>query len=73
MTNVNGVDQRGRPKGNHEAYNARMALLYREVVLKEKLVTSEGGFISLGALAPKNGNGHTPEAKTEVAEPVAGD
>jgi len=45
-------------------------------VLKEKPVASEGGFIPLGALAPKNGNGngnHAPEAKPEVAEPVAGD
>lgn len=56
------------PKKNDEAYNARMASLYREVVLKEKPVQSEGGFIPLGALK-KNGNG----AKPEVAEPVAGD
>src|SRR6266705_4494372 len=56
------------------AYNARMASLYREVVLKEKPVVAEGGFIPLGALTPKNGNGnHASEAKPEVAEPVAGD
>ena len=64
------------PEKNDAAYNARMASLYREVVLKEKPVASEGGFIPLGALAPKNGNGngnHAPEAKPEVAEPVAGD
>jgi 7,8-dihydro-6-hydroxymethylpterin dimethyltransferase len=61
------------PEKNDEAYNARMASLYREVVLKEKPVQSEGGFIPLGALAKKDGNGHAPEAKPEVAEPVAGD
>jgi hypothetical protein len=51
------------------AYNARMAALYREVVLKEKPVVAENGFIPLGALT--QGNGHAP-AKTE-AEPVLGD
>ena len=61
------------PEKNDEAYNARMASLYREVVLKEKTAASENGFIPLCALAPKNGNGHAPEAKPEVAEPVAGD
>src|SRR6184192_1966627 len=35
------------PQKNDAAYNARMASLYREVVLKEKPVQSEGGFISL--------------------------
>src|SRR5205809_920702 len=39
------------PQKNDEAYNARMASLYREVVLKEKPVASENGFIPLGALA----------------------
>jgi 7,8-dihydro-6-hydroxymethylpterin dimethyltransferase len=67
---------------NDPAYNARMAALYREVVLKEKPVQSENGFIPLGALAKANGNGHpsttlragsSPEAQPEVAEPVAGD
>ncbi|MGH9504712.1 MAG: radical SAM protein, partial [Terriglobales bacterium] len=56
------------------AYNARMAALYREVVLKEKPVVAENGFIPLGALvtpAKGNGNGHAP-AKSE-AEPVLGD
>ncbi len=33
------------------AYNARMASLYREVVLKEKPVVAENGFIPLGALS----------------------
>src|SRR3954469_8818635 len=56
------------------AYNARMASLYREVVLKEKPVVAENGFIPLGALGKPNGNGHSaPETKPEVAEPVAGD
>jgi 7,8-dihydro-6-hydroxymethylpterin dimethyltransferase len=64
------------PQKNDEAYNARMAALYREVVLKEKPMQSENGFIPLGALAKPNGNGngngaHTP--KPEIAEPVAGD
>src|SRR5438094_763183 len=67
----------GKPRGaqrNDAAYNARMAALYREVVLKEKPAQSENGFIPLGALAKPNGSGHSvPEAKPEVAEPVAGD
>jgi len=54
-----------------------MAQLYREVVLKEKPATSdESGFIPLGAIAPAAGNGHSNgngAAKTEIAEPVAGD
>ena len=52
-----------------------MAAMYREVVLKEKPVQSEGGFIPLGALAkPGNGNGGiAPAPKPEVSEPVAGD
>src|SRR5581483_4253952 len=63
---------------NDPAYNARMAQLYREVVLKEKTPTSEGGFISLDALVkPANGNGHNGNGvhapKPEIAEPVAGD
>ena len=64
------------PQINDEAYNARMAAMYREVVLKEKPVVAENGFIPLGALTnPKsNGNGHAaPVEKPEVAEPVAGD
>src|SRR5262249_28304411 len=69
----------GAPRGpqkNDEAYNARMAALYREVVLKEKPAQSENAFIPLGALVKSaNGNGHgkpTPE-RPEVAEPVLGD
>jgi hypothetical protein len=62
------------PQKNDEAYNARMASLYREVVLKEKPVQSQDGFIPLGALAKPNGNGNGAQAaKPEVAEPVAGD
>ena len=60
------------PQKNDEAYNARMASLYREVVLKEKPAVAENGFIPLGALGKANGNGAN-EAKPEVAEPVAGD
>jgi len=64
------------PQINDEAYNARMAAMYREVVLKEKPVVAENGFIPLGALTKSNGNGngngaHVP--KPEIAEPVAGD
>jgi hypothetical protein len=66
-------EKRG-PQKNDAAYNARMASLYREVVLKEKPVVAENGFIPLGALGKSNGNGHSaPEVKPEVAEPVAGD
>jgi hypothetical protein len=64
------------PQKNDAAYDARMAALYREVVLKEKPAHSENGFIPLGALAKPNGNGNShaaPESKPEVAEPVAGD
>src|SRR5579871_3257300 len=66
------------PQKNDEAYNARMASLYREVVLKEKPVQSQDGFIPLGALAKPNGNGNgngdgTHTSKPEIAEPVAGD
>jgi hypothetical protein len=51
------------------AYNARMAALYREVVLQEKPVVAENGFIPLGALTmPTNGAKPKP-----VGEPVLGD
>jgi hypothetical protein len=60
------------PVKNDEAYNARMASLYREVVLKEKPAVAENGFIPLGALGNANG-GIAPAPKPEVAEPVAGD
>jgi 7,8-dihydro-6-hydroxymethylpterin dimethyltransferase len=58
------------PQKNDEAYNARMASLYREVILKEKPAQSQDGFIPLGALAKPNAE---PMEKPEVAEPVAGD
>jgi hypothetical protein len=62
------------PQKNDEAYNARMASLYREVVLKEKPAVAENGFIPLGALGKAKGNGNAPQAaKPEVGEPVAGD
>jgi 7,8-dihydro-6-hydroxymethylpterin dimethyltransferase len=67
------------PQKNDAAYNARMASLYREVVLKEKPVQSQDGFIPLGALATPalvkpNGNGNSAvAAKPGIAEPVAGD
>src|ERR1039457_5313229 len=61
---------------NDAAYDARMAQLYREVVLKERRATSKGGFIPLGAItsanAPSNGNGGAKKTE-EVGEPVAGD
>jgi len=60
------------PQINDEAYNARMAAMYREVVLKEKPVVAENGFIPLGALTKPNGNAAQTE-KPEIAEPVAGD
>jgi hypothetical protein len=47
-----------------------MAALYREVVLKEKPVVAENGFIPLGALTPAKGQEHV---KVEVGEPVLGD
>jgi 7,8-dihydro-6-hydroxymethylpterin dimethyltransferase len=59
-------DARGAKKDD-AAYNARMAALYREVVLKEKPAHSENGFIPLGALSK------TPAKPVEVGEPVAGD
>ena len=58
------------PQKNDAAYNARMASLYREVVLKEKPVESQNGFIPLGAIAKPAA---APAAKPELAEPVAGD
>jgi hypothetical protein len=69
---------RGAEK-NDAAYNARMAAMYREVVLKEKPAVAENGFIPLGALTsapPSNGNGKNGDlthAKPDVSEPVLGD
>ena len=65
------AEHRG-PEKNDEAYNARMASLYREVVLKEKPAQSQDGFIPLGALSKPNG-GIAAAPKTETPEPVAGD
>ncbi len=45
-----------------------MAALYREVVLKEKPVVAENGFIPLGALTAS-----ASKPKVEVGEPVLGD
>jgi hypothetical protein len=68
---ASGDEARG-PQINDEAYNARMAAMYREVVLKEKPVVAENGFIPLGALTNPNG-GIAPAPKVETPEPVAGD
>jgi len=54
------------PQKDDAAYNARMAALYREVVLQEKPVVAENGFIPLGALTAS-------KPKPEVGEPVLGD
>ena len=66
------IRARDQKQKNDPAYNARMASLYREVVLKEKTPTSEGGFIPVAALNNKNG-GIAPAPKPEVSEPVLGD
>jgi 7,8-dihydro-6-hydroxymethylpterin dimethyltransferase len=65
------------PKKNDAAYDARMAALYREVVLKEKPAQSENGFLPVDALLKPNGNGNgnghsAPKPEVEE-EPVAGD
>jgi tetraether lipid synthase len=65
------IRARDQKQKDDPAYHARMAALYREVVLKEKPQASQDGFIPLGSLAPTNGNGSKP--KVEVEEPVAGD
>jgi hypothetical protein len=66
---------RDEKQKNDPAYNARMASLYREVVLKEKTPTSEGGFIPLNALKNNGGIAPAPSqpAAPEVSEPVLGD
>src|SRR5215471_14805463 len=53
------IRARDEKQKNDPAYNARMAALYREVVLKQKTPTSEGGFIPLAAL---NKDGIAPAA-----------
>ena len=58
------------PEKNDAAYDARMAQLYREVVLKEKPAKcNEAGFIPLGAIAPVNGkgNGHNGNGLHETS------
>ncbi len=69
------IRARDAKQKNDPAYNARMAAMYREVVLKEKPIVAENGFIPLAALTPNNGNGHgaRAESKPEVGEPVLGD
>jgi hypothetical protein len=69
---VKSMPEHRGPQKNDEAYNARMANLYREVVLKEAPAKSQDGFIPLGALAKPNG-GIAPAPKQEAPEPVAGD
>jgi len=54
------------PQKDDAAYNARMAALYREVVLQEKPIVTENGFIPLGALTAS-------KAKVDVGEAVLGD
>src|ERR1700692_924432 len=46
------------PQKDDAAYNARMAALYREVVLQEKPVVAENGFIPLGALTASKPKGY---------------
>ena len=59
---------RDEKQKTNSLHDAKMAALYREVVLKEKPQTSEGGFIPLTAL------GSAPAApKPPVAEEVLGD
>ena len=69
------VRARDQKQKNDPAYNARMAALYREVVLKEKTPTSEGGFIPLAALNKTNGGiAPAPLAPApQESEPVLGD
>jgi uncharacterized radical SAM superfamily Fe-S cluster-containing enzyme len=56
---------------NDPAYDARMAALYREVVLKEKPPVSQNGFIPLDVLSKAGSNAPKPEV--ELSESVAGD
>jgi len=65
---------RDQKQKNDPAYNARMAAMYREVVLKEKTPTSEDGFIPLAALNKANGGiAPAPQRAAEESEPVLGD
>jgi hypothetical protein len=67
--NKGGAPEGRGPTKDDAAYNARMAALYREVVLKEKPPVSENGFIPLGTLVKPA----TPKPQVEIGEPVAGD
>ncbi|HXW91392.1 MAG TPA: radical SAM protein [Terriglobales bacterium] len=74
------IRARDAKQKNDPAYHARMAALYREVVLQEKPPVSQNGFLPLGALvkakANGNGNGNQLDAtklETEVELPLAGD
>jgi hypothetical protein len=67
------IRARDEKQKNDPAYNARMAALYREVVLKEKTPTSEGGFIPLNALKNNGGIAPASPAKPQVGELVSGD
>jgi 7,8-dihydro-6-hydroxymethylpterin dimethyltransferase len=68
------IRARDQKQKNDPAYNARMAALYREVVLKEKTPTSEGGFIPLAAFNKANGGiAPAPQPARQESEPVLGD
>jgi uncharacterized radical SAM superfamily Fe-S cluster-containing enzyme len=64
---------RDEKQKENSLHDAKMAALYREVVLKEKPQASEGGFIPLTALTPAGNGGIAAAPKAEVEEPVAGD
>jgi len=72
------IRARDAKQKNDPAYDARMAALYREVVLKEKPAVSQNGFIPLGVLQKANGKNNreqVPVTKPEVefGVPLAGD
>ncbi|HTS59605.1 MAG TPA: radical SAM protein [Terriglobales bacterium] len=72
------IRARDAKQKNDPAYDARMAALYREVVLKEKPAVSQNGFIPLGVLQKANGENNreqVPVTKPEVefGVPLAGD
>jgi 7,8-dihydro-6-hydroxymethylpterin dimethyltransferase len=72
------IRARDAKQKNDPAYDARMAALYREVVLKEKPAVSQNGFIPLGVLQKaneKNNREQVPVTKpeVEVGVPLAGD
>jgi 7,8-dihydro-6-hydroxymethylpterin dimethyltransferase len=72
------IRARDAKQKNDPAYDARMAALYREVVLKEKPAVSQNGFIPLGVLEKANGKGNREQVpvtkpEVEVGVPLAGD